>query len=36
MEDNEDKDIVGFYHLVEELIFLLGSTLARIMDEDYF
>jgi hypothetical protein len=34
MEDNEDENIVGFYHLVEEFIFLLRSTLARILDKD--
>ncbi len=34
MEDDENKDIVGFYHFVEKLIFLLGSTLAGVSDED--
>jgi hypothetical protein len=32
MEDDEDEDIVGFCDLLEELIFLLGTTLAGVLD----
>jgi hypothetical protein len=32
MEDDEDEDIVGFCDLLEEFIFLLGSTLAGVLD----